>query len=427
MSLPKPVGGSIEIHPDGFSGLACMNDGSLVIFRFPDKTCCGTLSSSLYDSQGKDKNDLNQNVGEKVKEDERRFQSSLNHDNYSMANLVYLVPPPLVGKKHHHVTCATFGKKGDIVYAATKCGTFFGFKISQSLQTLLHQRISTTSAHSKTTSPKTDNAPFDCSYHNIQVDCEPTLPSFCIKIPGGAQVWQMVISRDGKMILTNSADSSLRLYHTHECWDSSPQKEINSKKGKSKSKHGVDLWPKPSTAVKPRYTYLDVVSKAPWACCDFSGDSEYVVGGCNAEEAGNCSKYELYLWNTSTGALVDQLTGPQVSIYSLSWHPTRSFIACGTSDGLVDIWGPRMDWTAFAPDFQALPRNIEYIETEDEFDTLIDGNEEESAKRQEMENKLEEQEFVDLLEIAKISAFESDSESETDVFCFPTKMCTNMI
>jgi hypothetical protein len=55
----------------------------------------------------------------------------------------------------------------------------------------------------------------------------------------------------------------------------------------------------------------------------------------------------------------------------VAWHPTRAFLAVATSDGLVDVWGPRINWTAFAPDFQALPRNIEYVEREDEFDQVV--------------------------------------------------------
>ena len=33
----------------------------------------------------------------------------------------------------------------------------------------------------------------------------------------------------------------------------------------------------------------------------FVVDGEYVVGGCNNEEAGD--KYEIYFWNTTTGEL----------------------------------------------------------------------------------------------------------------------------
>jgi hypothetical protein len=50
---------------------------------------------------------------------------------------------------------------------------------------------------------------------------------------------------------------------------------------------------------KPRFVFQDVVSKVKWNACDFSGDGEYVVGGCNNNESGN--KYELYFWNTATG------------------------------------------------------------------------------------------------------------------------------
>ena len=120
--------------------------------------------------------------------------------------------------------------------------------------------------------------------------------------------------------------------------------------------------------------------------------------------------------------MVDQLTGPQISLYSLSWHPTRSFIAVGTSDGYVDIWGPRMDWTAFAPDFQALQKNVEYIEKEDEFDVVVDVDADEVDKRKKLSDKIEEQELVDVTTIDPIPAFDSDSESEDDIFYFATKI-----
>ncbi len=124
------------------------------------------------------------------------------------------------------------------------------------------------------------------------------------------------------------------------------------------------------------------------------------------------------------GNLIDQLTGPQISLYSLSWHPTRSFIAVGTSDGLVDVWGPRMDWTAFAPDFQALQKNVEYIEKEDEFDVIVDDTDD-VVKRKELSDKIEERELVDVTTIDRIPAFDSDSEREEDAFYFMTKVRPN--
>lgn len=118
------------------------------------------------------------------------------------------------------------------------------------------------------------------------------------------------------------------------------------------------------------------------------------------------------------GVLIDQLMGPQITLYSLSWHPTRSFIAVGTSDGLVDIWGPRLDWTAFAPDFQALQKNVEYIEKEDEFDVIVDGDHDEEAKRLKLVDEAEERMFVDITSVSKVPAFEFDSEGEEDLFYF---------
>ncbi len=123
--------------------------------------------------------------------------------------------------------------------------------------------------------------------------------------------------------------------------------------------------------------------------------------------------------------MLDQLSGPKISLHSLSWHPTRPFIAVGTSDGYVDVWGPRLDWTAFAPDFQALQKNVEYVEKEDEFDTIMDGDKDELVKRKELSNKIEEQEQVDVTTITPIPVFDSDSECEEEVFFFDTKICPN--
>lgn len=140
---------------------------------------------------------------------------------------------------------------------------------------------------------------------------------------------------------------------------------------------------------------------------------EYIAAGAQ----GNDTKYEIYIWNTSTGALVDKLTGAAVELYSVAWHPTRSFLAVAASDGLVDVWGPRINWTAFAPDFQALPANVEYVECEDEFD-IVDSEDLESQKKDDEDE--EDKEIVDILTIEPVPVFQSDSEDEQDVFYFST-------
>lgn len=97
----------------------------------------------------------------------------------------------------------------------------------------------------------------------------------------------------------------------------------------------------PAEVEKPIFVFQDVVTKIKFVSCDISGDGEYIVGGAQ----GNDTKYELYIWNTTTGALMDKLTGSNVQLYSVAWHPTRSFLAVAAADGLVDVWGPRINWT----------------------------------------------------------------------------------
>jgi len=97
-------------------------------------------------------------------------------------------------------------------------------------------------------------------------------------------------------------------------------------------------------------------------------------------------------------------------------------LAIATGDGLVDVWGPRINWTAFAPDFQALPRNVEYVECEDEFD-IVEDEKEGSISKDEDDG---ENEIVDILTVEPVPVFQSDSEDEADVFTFETQV-TNPI
>lgn len=126
------------------------------------------------------------------------------------------------------------------------------------------------------------------------------------------------------------------------------------------------------------------------------------------------------------GILIDQLMGPQVTLYSLSWHPTRAFITVGTSDGMIDIWGQNLEWSQFAPDFQALQKNMEYIEKEDEFDVVVDSGHDEELERMRMKDLIEQQTIVDVMTVTKVPAFEDDSEDEEEVFCFDQGLIKKM-
>jgi WD40 repeat protein len=279
------------------------------------------------------------------------------------------VPPsvkivPIFKSEDHFVTAAAFDPQGERIYAATDSGHLLGFEVATIFDHL---------AEGARVLPKIK-------------------PNFTIFVPGGSSVWHVQVSRNGRYLVLNSADGAIRLYSTKECWTT------------------------PEEVEKPMWVFQDVVTKTKFASCDLSGDAEYVVGLANGAD----NKYHLYMWNTSTGALMDKLTGASVETYSVAWHPTRSFLAVATSDGLTDVWGPRINWTAFAPDFQALPSNVEYVEREDEFD--IDEN----KTAEEDEEDSQENQDVDVVTIEPVPVFASDSEGEEEVFCFEPTVSSRM-
>lgn len=349
--LSDLVGLSSQIHPSGRGGMACLKNGSLILFSLPSI-------------------------------DPFHKSHQLNSD--SSGYYTYLCNPQHSGDgdtKAFYVVSASFDSKGNTIYAVTQCGKFVGFRLDDDL--LIAMNLSSTSH--VVTDNNIGSVPRSCRFTRL------FQKHFAAELPGKAISYQVVISRKGSMALLNCKDGSLRLYDLKECWSS-------------------------ETDVKAKQTFQDPISKCKWTSCDFSGDGEYVVAGCNNVAAGN--RYELYFWNTVTGILMDQLQGPQVSINDLSWHPTRSFVAVATSDGLLDLWGPRIDWTAFAPDFQALQANVEYIEKEDEFDIVVDGDVDEENKRLQLLDQLEEQTVVDVCKIDNLEYYSSDEDEDDNLFHF---------
>jgi sulfur transfer complex TusBCD TusB component (DsrH family) len=243
MRLPQGVGTCVQIHPRGIGGLACLQDGSLVLFKFP----LDAFQSSIHchDSDASDKMYVD-----------------------SDGVYLYLSHPEVVNtddeRKEHtvmksfHVTCASFHGRGDSIYAATACGKLLCFHLGERF----HQRMFVPRCHSTTFSEILQNYA-------------------CFNLGENCVAREIVTSRNGQMLVLNCTDC-LKLYNVNDVQLASlgmtGDSDIN--------------W-------KPRFVFQDVVSKVKWNACDFSGDGEYVVGGCNNNESGN--KYELYFWNTATG------------------------------------------------------------------------------------------------------------------------------
>lgn len=107
--------------------------------------------------------------------------------------------------------------------------------------------------------------------------------------------------------------------------------------------------------------------------------------------AGHKASHNIYMWDRDSGGLVKILEGPKdpledldvrgaspcqdtplslTPVSRLQWHPLRPLIASVSSLGNIHVWVTRIveNWSAYAPEFEELDENQEYLEKEDEFD-----------------------------------------------------------
>ncbi|CAG8585480.1 3032_t:CDS:2, partial [Paraglomus occultum] len=192
---------------------------------------------------------------------------------------------------------------------------------------------------------------------------------------------QIKLSRNGKDILVNSNDRTIRLFSLDE--------------------NGMPV---------SRHSFMDRVNRIQWNQCCFNRDGEYVIGG-SAHKAG----HNIYIWDKNLGSLVKMLEGPKDELVDLAWHPVRPVIASVSTQAQIYIWATNYqeNWSAFAPDFKELEENIEYEEREDEFDIIL----EEEAKRQQEGEDIE----VDVTTVDK-PTLNSETEDEDEMFYIPTKL-----
>lgn len=114
-----------------------------------------------------------------------------------------------------------------------------------------------------------------------------------------------------------------------------------------------------------KHKFQDIVGRTPWNGVSFSSDSEYVMGGASQDTAHN-----VYIWDRDAGVLVKILEGPREPLSLALWHPSRPQLASVSSSGDIYLWTTQTteNWSAYAPGFEELERNVEYEERETEFD-----------------------------------------------------------
>lgn len=116
--------------------------------------------------------------------------------------------------------------------------------------------------------------------------------------------------------------------------------------------------------MEAEHKFQDVVNKLAWNHVCFSASGDYVI-------ASTFNNHDIYIWERAGGTLVKILEGAKEEHGVVEWHPHRPLVvACGLETGRCHIWSiiPQQRWSALAPDFVEVEENVEYVESESEFD-----------------------------------------------------------
>ncbi|GJT01770.1 protein RBL [Tanacetum coccineum] len=264
------------------------------------------------------------------------------------------------GNAHYTPTAACFNKSGDLVYLGNSAGEI------------------------------------------LIIDHQNNRVCGIFTISGGAVIKNIVFSRNGKYLLTNSSDRTIRIYENLLPLKDS-LKTLDNDVSEIKKRKGVGL-----KRLSIFREFQDSVTKVHWKAPCFSGDSKWVVGG----SASN-GEHKIYIWDRA-GNYVNTLEGPTEALVDLAWHPVRPILVSVSLTGLAYIWvkDDTEEWSAFAPDFRELAENEEYVEQEDEFD-LMPGTE--KVK----ESSINEDDEVDIITVEKDSAFSDSDISQEELRYLP--------
>lgn len=244
----------------------------------------------------------------------------------------------------------------------------------------------------------------------------------------GARVAGLQLNRQGSLLLALCADRVVRMFEVQPGGGAAAgEQEAHSAEAVatvlaaaapagSGSKSASLLQPDRPLLVAGR-EFSNAVERMQWRCACFSNDSEHVAAG-----AARKDKHLVYSYARVHGAMERILEGPQEGVAELAWHPLRPILAAlSSTSGVVYLWAKTYAerWSAFAPDFQELQENREYVEREEEFDLnsrqptavaagVLGG----SAVKEEVEGGEGEQGDVDILTCEPELVFSSDAEDE---------------
>ncbi|KAF4550707.1 Set1 complex component swd1-like protein [Elsinoe fawcettii] len=203
---------------------------------------------------------------------------------------------------------------------------------------------------------------------------------------------QFRISLSGTTLLINSADAVIRTVRLPDFTSPSFSPD--------------------TLRLEVQHKLQDVVQHLSWNSVAPSPGADYVI-------ASTYMNFTMYIWEMVHGSLVKILEGPKEELGFVEWHPSRPIVAaCGVESGRIYVWSVNTPqrWSALAPDFAEVEENVEYMESEGEFDILEKG---EIEKRREGG----EGEDVDVLTIevkeGEGKAGEGFGDGEKEVFRMP--------
>ncbi|KAH3687928.1 hypothetical protein WICPIJ_001084 [Wickerhamomyces pijperi] len=188
-----------------------------------------------------------------------------------------------------------------------------------------------------------------------------------VKVSSSA-IRNIIISPNGLKIATNSSDRIIRQYNIpSDATLDDPQ-----------------TW----QALEITHKYQDIVNRIQWNSIMFhpTENSEYLIASAYG------SSHVIYMWETTTGSMLNILQGPEEELMDLDWNVVKCTIcATGVDTGNVYLWSlviPQR-WSALAPDFVEIDENIEYQEQEDEFDFKGDEQEGRESERKRLREEAE--------------------------------------